>query len=166
MRGRGPVPIIGPAMKPVTYALQFRGVAESTRPGVLAIRAIASGGALTTVLGDDGVRGRYDGADGDEALLEASLRITGDAFDAAGRISFGILHTLQFRATGGRLGPTPDEHLRQGAAVAEIDGGTGQFARATGRITSNFVLSDTGEVTDHQLGVVFLDRGAGIDRGG
>jgi hypothetical protein len=35
-------------------------------------------------------------------------------------------------------------------------GGTGQFAGATGRVTSNFVLSDTGELTDNQFGLIFL----------
>ena len=144
-------------MKPVTYSLQFRGVAEQVAPGIFTVRATAPSGALTTILGDDGIRGRYEGADGDEALLEARLIVGNDSFEAAGRISFGIKHTLQFGTVSGRFGPTPDKHLRQGAAVAEVEGGTGQFAHASGRITSNFVLSDTGEVTDHQLGVVFVD---------
>ena len=146
-------------MKPVTYSLQFRGVAERVAPGVIAVRATAPSGALTTTLGEDGVHGRYESADGDEALLEATLVVREDSFDATGRICFGVLHQLQFRAVNGRFGPTPDAHLWQGAAVAEVEGGTGQFAGAAGRITSNFVLSDTGEVTDHQLGVVFVDTG-------
>jgi hypothetical protein len=49
-----------------------------------------------------------------------------------------------------------DEHLRHGTATIHVVGGTGQFAGATGQITSNFVLSDTGELTDNQLGMVFL----------
>ena len=151
-------------MRPVTYTLQFRGVAEPVAPGVLAVRATAPSGALTTTLGENGVNGRYESADGDEALLEATLVLGRDSFDASGRISFGILHALRFRTVGGSLGPSPDEHLSQGAAVAEVEGGTGQFAHASGWITSNFVLSDTGEVTDHQLGVVFVTPGPVADR--
>lgn len=38
----------------------------------------------------------------------------------------------------------------------EVDGGEGQFAGARGRITPNFFVSDTGDVTDNHLGVVFV----------
>ena len=38
----------------------------------------------------------------------------------------------------------------------EVVGGTGQFEAASGRIVSNFVVSDTGDLTDNQLGLVFL----------
>ena len=37
-----------------------------------------------------------------------------------------------------------------------VDGGEGQFAGASGYITSNFTLSDTGDVTDNQFGVIFV----------
>jgi hypothetical protein len=145
------------AVKTLTYALQFRGVAADIEPGVLRVRASAPGGALTTVVGDDGVRGRYEGADGDEALLEALLTLRDERLEGTGWIRFSVRHALHFRMVGGGLTATPDEHLRQGAAIAEVDGGTGQFANASGRITSNFVLSDTGEVTDHQVGLVFVE---------
>src|SRR5262245_58274219 len=144
-------------MKPVTYALQFRGVAAYVAPGVLSLRAHAPGGELTTILADDGVHGRYRGDDGDEALMEARIVVADGSFEAAGSINFGVRHTLRFRALGGTLVATPDEHIRQGTAIAEIEGGTGQFEHASGRITSNFVLSDTGELTDHQVGLVFTE---------
>jgi hypothetical protein len=35
-------------------------------------------------------------------------------------------------------------------------GGCGIFLGASGRIVSNFLVSDAGELTDHQLGVVFV----------
>jgi hypothetical protein len=37
-----------------------------------------------------------------------------------------------------------------------IDGGEGQFAGATGLITSNFFVGEHLEMTDHHLGVLFL----------
>jgi hypothetical protein len=43
-----------------------------------------------------------------------------------------------------------------GAVTWKVDGGDGQFEGATGLITSNFVLSDTGDVVDHQFGLIFL----------
>lgn len=37
-----------------------------------------------------------------------------------------------------------------------IAGGDGQFEGASGRITSTFFVSDTGDLTENQLGVVFV----------
>lgn len=146
-------------MKPVTYSLQFRGVAAQVAPGVLSLRASAPGGALTTVVDDDGgVHTSYEPAPGDEAVLEARMVVSDDSFEAIGSINFGASHALRFRSRGGRLQPTPDSHLRQGAAAGEVEGGIGQFANASGRITSNFFISDTGELTDHQLGLVFTGQ--------
>jgi hypothetical protein len=53
-----------------------------------------------------------------------------------------------------------DEHLRHGSAVLYVVDGTGQFDGATGQVTCNFVLSDTGDLTDNQLGMVFLGKEA------
>jgi hypothetical protein len=54
----------------------------------------------------------------------------------------------------------PPRGVRHGAAVLEVCGGTGRFAGACGRITSNFVVAADGEITDHQLGVVFTTEEA------
>ncbi len=62
-----------------------------------------------------------------------------------------------FHSVGlGRLGSSPDPHLRHGSVVREVEGGDGQFAGAEGLITSNFFVSDTGEVTDNQFGLIFV----------
>ena len=37
----------------------------------------------------------------------------------------------------------------------QVEGGEGQFDGAQGLITSNFTISDAGEVTDHHMGVIF-----------
>ena len=150
----------------MTYSLQFRGVASQVAPGVLSLRASAPGGAMTTVLDEDGVHGRYASGDenGAEALLEARMVVSDESFEASGSINFGRRHALRFRTRDGRLEPTPDAHLRQGTATAEVEGGIGQFANAHGRITSNFFISDTGELTDHQLGLVFIGPSDQTDR--
>jgi hypothetical protein len=54
------------------------------------------------------------------------------------------------------LADAAEPGLRHGAVAWEIDGGAGAFEGATGRIVSNFLLSNTGDLTDNQLGVLFL----------
>jgi len=146
------------SMRPITYALQFRGVASEAGPGVLTARATAPGGSLVTVLGLDGLRGRFEPAPGEEALLESHIVLETDgSFELSGTIRFGSGHSLRLRTDGaGHLTPSLDRHLRHGSAVSKIHGGRGQFDGASGRITSNFFLSDTGELTDNQLGLVFI----------
>lgn len=147
-------------MKPLPYSLQFRGVARPGAPGILLTQGTAPSAMLLTVLDDDGVHGQFESMPGDEAVLEQHTELIGDVeFVSRGSITFGYRHSLRFVTVGrGQIGSTPDRHLRHGAAIALIDGGTGQFEGATGRIASNFFLSDTGELTDHHLGLVFVER--------
>jgi hypothetical protein len=84
------------------------------------------------------------------------VTFTGEtAFQEAGSITFGEGgHRLFFSTVGqGSLGPSADPGLKQGAVTWKIDHGEGQFAGASGLITSNFFVSATGEVTDHHYGV-------------
>jgi hypothetical protein len=37
-----------------------------------------------------------------------------------------------------------------------VAGGEGQLVHSSGRISSNVVASDSGEVTDNQIGVIFV----------
>lgn len=77
----------------------------------------------------------------------------------SGEITFGLEDAMTFRARG-RLGSSPQPHLRHGTAVLEVTGGRGRLAGARGFVTSNFLLSDIGELTDHHLGLLFLERPA------
>ena len=80
-------------------------------------------------------------------------------FHEEGTIDLGGGDALRFRSLGnGTLAESPDGSVQQGASVLEVDGGDGRFAGARGRITSNFVLSPNGEVTDEQVAVLFIDR--------
>jgi hypothetical protein len=146
-------------MKLVTYSLQFRGVTTEVAPGVLTMRASAPGCSLVTAVDEEGVHGHFEPAPGDEAVLESRIQLGDDGtFEMAGAITFGHRHCLRFRTLdSGRMSPSPDRHLKHGSAVSEIEGGLGQFEYARGRITSNFFLSDTGELTDNQLGLVFVE---------
>lgn len=142
----------------LTYALEFRG--EVSEDGnALVKRACAPPCQHLTRWQSEGVDARflYDD-DGEEAFLEARLLLnSAGAFSETVTVDFGHGHELRLRTIDdGRLADSADENLRHGTAVLEVVGGTGQFEGATGRITSNFVVSDTGDLTDNQLGLVFL----------
>ena len=145
-------------MHSVTFSMQFRGHTTPLAPGVLTARASAPSGGLVTRIDGEGVHGTFEPVDGDEALLERRLTFIDDTtFEEVGTISFGNGNAVRFRSVdAGALVPSPDPELRQGTAAWEIDGGAGAFAAATGRIVSNFLVSETGELTDHELGVLFI----------
>jgi hypothetical protein len=103
-----------------------------------------------------------------ESELPAGVRIESElvfadaaTFREQGTIVFGPEHELRFRTLGtGHLSPSPG--IRHGTVTWELDGGSGRFAGASGRITSTFTVNDAGEVADEQLGLIFLapQRGA------
>ena len=145
-------------MRPISFSMQFRGHATWLQPGVVLARATAPSSALVTLIDDGGVHGSVEVRDGEEAHLECRLTFVDDhAFSEVGTISFGNGNALRFRsAAEGTLTPSIDPHLRHGANVWEVDGGVGAFRGASGRIVSNFLVSDTGDLTDHQLGLIFV----------
>ncbi|HST25420.1 MAG TPA: hypothetical protein VLJ76_05485 [Gaiellaceae bacterium] len=145
-------------MQHVAFSMQFRGHSTSLSPGVLTARATAPSSALVTRVCSDGLHARLEAREGDEAHLECRLTFLDETrFDEVGTISFGNGNALRFRSTtAGTLADSPEPGLRHGTASWEVDGGAGTFEGATGRIVSNFLLSDTGDLTDNQLGVLFL----------
>lgn len=142
-------------MHPITFSLQFRGQVGEAAEG-LRKEARAPGGALVTSLTPKGPDGRFVWApDDDEALFESRLAFRDERrFDEEGRIVFGPGNSLRISGRG-RLEPSADPELRQGTVVWNVDGGDGHFEGATGLITSNFLLSATGDLTENQLAVVF-----------
>ena len=150
-------------MPHTAFSIHFRGHSIRLSPGVLTARATAPSCALVTQIDADGVHGRLESCEGGEAHLECRLTFLDESrFEEVGTISFGNGNALRFRTLGqGSLTCSEKPGLRHGAAAWDVDGGAGVFAGATGRIVSNFLLSDTGDLTDHQLGVLFLADGAG-----
>jgi hypothetical protein len=144
-------------MKPITYSLQFRGRASELEGG-LRKQASAPGCALVTSLTREGVAGSFVWAPGqEEAFLESTLSFTDrESFEERGTILFAHGHTLYARGRG-RLAASPEPHLRHGTVTWKIVGGDGPFEGASGRITSNFLVSDTGDLTENQLGVIFTN---------
>jgi hypothetical protein len=152
-------------MRPITYSLQFRGQATE-RGGGLRKEASAPPCALLTSLGHDGVEGHYVWApDDDEAFLASTVTLGDDGtFDEEGTIVFSVGHAVRIRGRG-RIDSSPDRNLRHGTIVWRVTGGEGRFEGASGRITSNFLLSDTGDLTENQLGVIFANGARGPSRG-
>jgi hypothetical protein len=84
------------------------------------------------------VRGHGMPAEGEGTYLES------------GTISYGTLGKVKFKTVGQAvLGPVV-EGVQRGAAIREVFEGEGQFAGATGFITSNFSVAASGALVDSQ----------------
>ena len=148
-------------LKPLIYVLQFRGRASRSPGRRLVAELSAPSSALVTNLLVEGLHGHYELAPGGEARLRADVSLEGDRFRTEGTITFATGHELCFRTIEtARLAPTGDPHLTHASVITEVIGGTGQFRGAHGQIVSNILVSDTGEVTDNHLGVIFVEATA------
>ena len=124
-------------MKPMAFSLEFHGEAVELDPGRLWVETRAAS------------------ADG-EATCRRDLELTDDgSLTEKGELTFGRGDAVTFTARG-RLRPSPDPRYRHGTAVLEVTGGRGRLAGARGFVTSNFLLSSTGELTDHHQGLLFV----------
>ena len=96
----------------------------------------------------------------DGARLVSELLFADESsFREHGTLSFSSGSELRFRTLGtGQLTASPDPSIRHGTVTWELDGGSGRFERAAGRITSNFTVAEDGEVEDEHVGLVFLPK--------
>ena len=142
------------APAPVTYALQFRGSSET--PDGTGLAAHAPSTMLVSLVERDGPHGRFQNVGATEAVYRVTL--DGDG-PIGGQVDFGGGTTLELRAAERRpAAPAPRAHLRHGAALLEVMGGTGRLTGVRGWVTSNFLLSDSGDLTDTHLGLLFVQR--------
>jgi len=97
---------------------------------------------------------------GDLAFFESELRLTGvDEFEENGEITFGddSEHVLKFSTQGqGHIAPHIEPGVVAGSASWKVDGGRGQFASAQGLISSTFTITNAGERSDFQCGLIFV----------
>ncbi len=149
-------------MRQLVYALRFTGRATPASPdgGVLTVVATAPNSPLSSIIGPDGLAGRIEAVAGGEAHFASEVTLTGaTSFQEVGTIAFGDGHRLRFSTVGsGYLGPSADPGRKHGAAVWRVEGGEGQFAGASGLITSNFFVDDQLGVVDHHFGVLLLPQ--------
>jgi hypothetical protein len=148
-------------VKQVIYTMQFKGSAamKTGVPGVIKASTTATSCTLSSVIGPDGLTGVLLPAEGGKAAFESEVTLTGDtSFTETGTIRFGgSNHSLRFSTVGqGFLGKSPDPALQHGSVMWRVEDGDGQFAGASGLITSNFTLSATGEVIDNHFGLIFV----------
>lgn len=128
-------------MLPITFALRFEGEAVTLADGRLWAESRAAAGI-------------------DEAICRRELDVRQDgSLVESGVIGFGTDAAITFCARG-LLRASPDPAIRHGSAVMEVTGGSGRLAGARGFVTSNFLLSDAGELTDHHFGLLFVERPA------
>lgn len=147
-------------MRELTYAMRFTGRAEPVGEAGNVLRAATSApsGALSSTVGPDGLTGAFAAAPGEEASFESEVTFTGEtSFQETGAVAFGAGNALHFTTVGsGYLGPSADPGRKHGTVMWRIDGGEGQFAGATGLITSNFFVHGDLAVVDHHFGVILL----------
>lgn len=113
-----------------------------------------------------GTIGRTESEHPAGARLETEMLFADETtFREQGRLVLAPGSELRLRTLGtGHLARRAGGGLRHGTVTWDIDGGSGRLAGATGRITSNFNVTEEGEVADEQLGLIFLSdstEGAG-----
>jgi hypothetical protein len=147
-------------MRELIYAMRFTGRATpvGSAGNVLKAATSAPSATLTSTVGPGGLSGALQPATGDEATFASEVTFTGEnSFPEVGTISFGAGHRLRFGTVGsGYLGPSVDPARKHGTVMWRVEGGEGQFAGASGLITSNFFVADDLAVTDHHFGVIFV----------
>ena len=150
-------------MSQLTFVMQFKGTAtppaNPTDP--LKINASADSSSFSTIISETGVSATVESVYGAKATFESEATFTSpSSFTETGTITYGEGgHQLHFSTVGeGTIGPSTEPTLQSGAVLWKIERGTGQFAGATGFITSNFIVDAQGSVIDNHLAVVFLAR--------
>ena len=139
-------------MQPIAFALQLEGQAVDLDGGRFWVETREP--AQST--GHD--PRRLDGIGDGSASCRRQLELWADgSLVQTGELDFGAGDSVTFRARG-VIATSPDPSRKHGTAVLEVTGGRGRLAGARGYVTSNFLLAESGELTDHQLGLLFLER--------
>src|SRR5713101_4258576 len=149
-------------MRKILYTMRFRGQASpaAAESEVLRTTGSATSCVVSTIIRRVGMETDFGASEGDLAFFESELRVTGpDAFQEGGTITFGddSEHVLRFSTVGdGHITSSLEPGTMAGTASWKVEGGEGQFASASGFITSSFTISDSGERTDFHCGLIFL----------
>ncbi|HUS08725.1 MAG TPA: hypothetical protein VMZ52_20645 [Bryobacteraceae bacterium] len=148
-------------MQQIVYAMQFKGqaVPGGGPSGPMEVESTAVSSSITSVINSGGLTGGFDPAAAAAAIFRSEVTLKSEStFTEAGSITFGSGdHRLRFSTVGeGWLAPGPQPSIKQGTVTWKVEGGEGQFEGAAGLITSNFTLSDTGEVHDYHLGILYI----------
>jgi hypothetical protein len=144
-------------MPPLVYSMQFRGQTRDAAAAASGVAMTAPSCSFLATIDGAGLHSGIAVVAGEDAVFRCELRLERATGGEHATVLCGSGHALHLRSVGAAaIEPSPDPHLRHGTLMWRVEAGEGQFADAAGRVTSNFVLSDTGELTDNQLGVLFL----------
>ncbi|MFT4036683.1 MAG: hypothetical protein QM692_00780 [Thermomicrobiales bacterium] len=147
-------------MRQIEYAMRFTGKATPASPdgNVLHASTSSPSTAIMSRAGEEGLSGSIEALSGGDASFTSEVTFTSETdFQETGTITFGSGNTLRFSTVGGgHLGASADATRKHGVVMWRIDSGEGQFAGASGLITSNFFVSDQLDVVDHHFGVILL----------
>ena len=117
-------------------------------------------GSAAPVEGREGVlkvTGAGTGAKGETVNFESEVVLTGNIFKETGSIEYGGRGKLTFDTIGdGHITPSAIPNLMSGGVIWQISGGDGEFQGASGFITSNFTVNETGDLADNQYVRIFL----------
>jgi hypothetical protein len=153
-------------MHELIYALRFTGQAtpSSADGTVLKAETTAPSSTVTTSVGSDGLTSAVRPEPGGKATFTSEITFTGEtSFQEVGTIGFGEGHLLRFTTVGsGYLSASVDPARKHGTVMWRVDGGEGQFAGASGLITSNFFVGEDLTITDYHFGVIAL-RNEAVD---
>lgn len=139
-------------MRPIAFALQLEGEAVELDGGRFWVETREPADSTSRC------PSRLDRIGDGTACCRRQLELWDDgSLIQTGELDFGAGDAVTFRARGA-LGASPDPRWKHGTAVLELTGGRGRLAGARGYVTSNFLLADSGELTDHQLGLLFVGR--------
>jgi hypothetical protein len=149
----------GPPPRQLLYAMQWKGQGTPvTGTNRLKIASKATSCVFTTVVEYDGLSSTVLPVAGATASFESEATFTGEtSFQEVGAIKFANGSSIQFKSlSDGFLAPSASSKLKHGAVIFRIDGGEEAFDGASGLIASNFTVGEAGEVTENQLGIIFL----------
>lgn len=147
-------------MRQLLYVMQFRGrvIGNDNTYRSLRTTAFAPSCTTTTVIGAAGLSCAIEPVAGERATFESQMS-TDEANRLRGvaTVTFGAAsHRLYLSVFGhSDLDGTASSPSHRSIAW-KVERGEGQFAGASGLITSNLVVGSAGELTDSQLGVIFL----------
>lgn len=147
-------------MREVVYAMRFTGRAEPVGDvgNILRATTSAPSSTISSTIEPSGLSSTWAPAPGGAAMFTSEVTFTGEtSFQETGTITFGDGNTFAFSTVGsGYLAPSTDPVRKHGTVMWQVDDGAGQFAGATGLITSNFFVDDQLRVVDHHFGVLLL----------
>ena len=149
-------------MGAIHFGLVGHGVATEIVPTVLATRSTAPCDPVVEAL--DRAHLAADGGTSPSpavAVVETRIEWRDDGtITEVGSLTVGGGHVLRFASLGCDLiTAAPEFGVRHGTAILEVTGGSGSFAGATGRLSSNSLISAIGELTTYLVAVLFVPAG-------